>query len=271
MSEEPELPEEYQIPEPEGFQQLTDKQKWAILDKKKEMDKEIANAIKKNKQTQKPTTKKEEKQDYEHQMTGKYLLRDMPFFRLEIVAYFMLLVFGGILYYLDLREILPGASRPIVIIAVAIPIIIWFMKWFLYMPRKNRVPGMKLYKSGIVELGVYDISKGYITFGKGENAKKKWITKINKHAEASTGRPFIAFSELQGENINLLKTDKPDMRSEEFNALLEMTQAVTTKNVMKRMLRFSQPSMTNPLMILQFMNLIILVILVVKSFGFFGG
>ena len=204
---------------------------------------------------------------YENALIGKYMLREMPFFRFEMIIIFAMLIIGILAWYLDYREIIAGASRIFLIAAILVPFVIWLMKWMFFMPRKNKVPGLKLYKSGIVELGIYDITKGYITFGRGENIRKKFITKINKHVEASTGRPFVVVSELEGENLNLLKTDKPDMRSEEFCALLEMNTTVTTKNVMARMLRFGQANMSNPMMLLQILSIALIAFLVLKQLG----
>lgn len=230
---------------------------------------EVKKTMMKKYQRKKDDNKLDDTKVNETEIFGKYMLKDMPLFKYEMFAYFGLTIVIIMAYYLDLKGIVTGITRPLSIIAILVPVSLWFIKWNRYMPRRNRVPGLKLYKSGVVELGIYDISKGYISFGKGENLRKKWITKINKHIEASTGRPFIAVSELEGNNLNLLKTDQVDMKSEEFEAILEMNTAITTKNVMKRMLRFTQPSLSNPMMILQFMSLALLGVVIVKQLGIF--
>jgi hypothetical protein len=214
-------------------------------------------------------SRKESFDKNENYLIGKYMLRDMPFFKFEMILYFAMLIVGVLVWYMDIREIFPGISRILLLVFVIVPVFLWYLKSNFFMPRKNRVPGARLYKSGIIELGIFDITKGYISFGHGENEKKKFITKINKHIEASTGRPFIVVSELEGENLNLLKTDQPDMRSDEFNALLEMNTMVTTKNVMARMLRFAQPKLSNPLVLLQIITLCLLAVVLAKEFGIF--
>lgn len=214
-----------------------------------------------------PKNKKIDTSD--NHLIGKYMLRELPFFRIEPFIYFAILFAGILLWYFDIRGFWEGGSRIALFIAILAPVMIWFMKWQFYMPRKNRVPGMKLYKSGVVELGIFDITKRYLTLGRGEDKRKKFITKINKHVEASTGRPFVAVSELEGENIDLLRTDNPDMKSEEINALLETNTMVTTKAVMARMLRFTQPKMNNPLVILLIIVVVIEIVLVAQGFGVF--
>ena len=205
----------------------------------------------------------------DRELMGKYLFRELPLFKYEIMLYGIMGITAVFFYMLD-RTFIPGILGKAVIPAVILPIGVWVIKWWAYMPRKNRVPSIRLYRSGVVEFGVEDITKGYVCYGKGENEKRKYITNMNKHREASTGKPLIITSEVHGENLNILDESKPDMRSEEFNAILETERAVTTKNVMRRMMKFSQPTLSNPLIILNVIILALLAILVAKSMGYLG-
>jgi len=207
----------------------------------------------------------------ERELIGKYMFRDMPLFKYEIVIYLVLLMVSVMLFIIERLIEVQGLAARVILPIAAIPLVIWFVKQFLYMPRKNRVPILKAYKSGVIELGVANIGKGYIEYGSGENKKRKFITKVAKHTEASTGKPFIITSEIHGENLNLVEKDKPDLRSEEFNAILETEKAVVTKSVMSRVLRFAQPSLQNPMFLILVVVLALQAVIVVKSFGFFGG
>lgn len=200
---------------------------------------------------------------------GKYLLRDMPLFKYEIIGY---VVVGFFVFFVSVLERVGAVENllsKVMFAAILAPIIFWAFKYFRYMPSKYKVPSVRVYKSGVIELGIDDIRKGYITYGSGDNLQRKYITKLNKHYEASTGRPFLITSELHGENISLVDDPKPDMKSEEFNAILETNTAVTTKKVMNRMLQFSQPSVQNPLFLMLVANLALCGVIILKLFGVF--
>jgi len=205
------------------------------------------------------------KNDWE--TTGKYLIRDIPFFKYEIFAYAMMAVVAMFAYALEKTEILPGILEKALIPAIALPILLWAVKKFMFMPGKNRIPHLHAFNSGVCKFGLVNPTKGYINFGKGENIQRRYITKINLHREQSTGLPLIVTTDQHGENISLLKDKKPDMRSEEFNAILEMNTAVTTKNVMNRMMRFAKPGLDNPMFILLIINLFMVAVLLIKEFG----
>ena len=209
------------------------------------------------------------KNSYDKEIMGNYLLRDMPLFKFEVIAYLIAVMVGIFIFYLSARGILEGLAGKLILPITILPLAFWFLKWFMYMPRKNKVPSLRIYKSGTVELGVDDIGKGYITYGKGENAQRKYITKLNKHTEASTGKPFLVTSELEGENLDLIHGSKPDMRSEEFNAVLETNTAVTTKNVMNKMMRFAQPGISNPMFLISALTCGLVVVVLAKEFGLF--
>lgn len=211
-----------------------------------------------------------EKARRDWEATGKYLIRDMPLFKYEIVIYLGMILVAFMLYAIERVGIVEGALGKAVIPLAIIPIGIWFVKKMLYMPNKNRVPHIHVFNTRVIRFGTVDPKKGYVAFKRGENIVKKYITKVNRHIEQSTGLPCVVTSDLHGENLDLLREKKPDMRSEEFNALLETCKAVTTKNVMNRMMRFTQPSMANPVFILIIINMFMVAVLLIKSFGFFG-
>jgi len=198
---------------------------------------------------------------------GKYMLRDMPLFKWEFIAYIGLLVLVFVFYMIERIGLVEGMLGKIAIPAVILPMGIWFVKRQLYMPAKTRVPSMRIYKSGVIELGVESIKKGFVEWGSGADKQKKFITRLTKHTEASTGKPFLITAETRGENISLLDSAEPDMRSDEFNAILENEKAVVTKNVMNQMLSTVKPSMSNPLFILMAVNIALVAVLLVKSFG----
>lgn len=280
--EEIDLPEEYEIVEPEGFKNLSDQQKRQVIEKRKELDRVMAQAVKENQQEglvepkqeqqrqplmSKTTKKSKEDEINETRIMGKYMFKDMPLFKYELIIYLVLGFMAFFMYILERLQIMPGALSRAVIPLAIVPVAIWFIKWMFYMPSKKKVPSLRIYKSGVLELGVEDISKGYITYGHGDNKQRKYLTRLNKHTEASTGKPFIITSETQGENISLIEGTEPDMRSEEFNAILENERAVVTKNVMNKMLSSIKPSFDNPMFILAAVQLALLAVLVVKSFG----
>jgi len=200
-------------------------------------------------------------------MLGKYMFRDMPLFKYEFIAYWLMVIVVFMAYILDITGIAPGASGGVIIAAIILPLAFWFIKWKFYMPTRRRVPTLRIYKTGIVELGIEDITKGYLTYGRGDNLERKYITKINKHFEASTGRPIIITSELKGENLDLIGDSKPDMQGKETTALLEMNTAVTTKNVMNKMLKSMQPSLQNPTFLISIVTLAMVAVLMAKDMG----
>lgn len=257
-----ELPEEYEIPEPEGFKNFTTEQKKAIVEKKKELDRAMADAVK----GKKPKTEQEKQESH---IMGKYMLKDMPLFKYEIILYMGMIMVGVMMYVIERAGLVEGAMGKMAIPAIILPLGIWFIKWVLYMPNKKRVPGMRIFRSGLIELRVEDISKGYIEYKYGSEKRKKFITKINKHTEASTGKPFVITSELEGENLNLADKDKPDMRSEEFNAILENEKAVVKQQTMNEMLKVQKPTLQNPLFLLLVINLAMVAVLLIKNFGIF--
>jgi hypothetical protein len=217
-----------------------------------------------------PNKKKEEKTAKpvkEHEIMGKYLLRDMPLFKHEIILYVLIAFAVFFVSVLERLAVAPGATAKIAIPALLVPVGIWIVKWWFYMPNKKRVPSLRIYKSGVIEIGVDDISKGFITYGKGEDAQRKYVTKLNKHTEASTGKPFLITSEVQGENLSLIESTKPDMKSEEFNAILDTNTAVVTKKVMARMLNFAKPSLENPMFLIIALNIALTGVLLAKEFG----
>ncbi len=207
----------------------------------------------------------------EREIMGKYLLRDMPLFKYEIFAYFGTFAAFLMVSAVDRLGIVPGLTGKVFFPLLLVPIVVWFIKWAKYMPKKNRIPGMRIYKSGVVELKVEDLSKGYVVYGKGENAQRKYITKLNRHVEASTGRPFLVTSELRGENICLVEDSKPDMRSEEFNGVLELNTVIATKKAMARSINFTKEDLLSPQMILAFLTMGMVAFLLVKNLGFLPG
>jgi hypothetical protein len=276
--EDYELPDEYKIDEPKGFKNLTEEQQREVIEQKKKMDKVFVKAIKENKGTKlkkrmpvlgRIDKKSKEDEAQDSKITGKYLLRDLPLFKYEIVIYAITGFVAFFVYILDKLGFVPGLLVRMVIPLILIPIAIWFVKWFFFMPNKKRVPHLKVYKSGVIELGITGIKKGYITYGSGEHQQKKFITRLNKHIEASTGKPFLITSELEGENLSLLEGKEPDMRSEEFNALLENLKAVTTKSVMNKMLDSVKPSLNNPMFLLIALSIGMIGVLIAKEFGIF--
>lgn len=212
---------------------------------------------------------KTEKEIKEMVSFGKFLLRDIPLFKYEMLIYLGIIGLGAMSWLLERTEIIPGALGKIVIPIAIIPLAIWLIKKQFYFPGKTRLPWIHVHGSRIISFRTVDPRKGYIEIGSGDERKKIWLPKLNKHIEESTGLPCIVTTEFQGENIDILKDTSPDMKSKEFNAILEMCKAVTTKSVMKRMLSFQQPSVKSPLVILGIMQLVLLVFLLVKSLNLF--
>ena len=201
---------------------------------------------------------------------GKFLLRDIPLFKYELLIYVGVIGIAAMSWFLERTELVPGAMGKAFLPLVIIPMAIWLIKKQFYMPGKIRLPWIHTFGSRVIKLSTIDPRKGYIEIGPQDDRKKIYLTKLNKHLEESTGLPCIVTTEFQGENIDILKDTSPDMKSVEFNAILEMCKAVTTKTVMKRMLSFQQPTAKNPLVILAVMQLILLVFLLVKSLNLFG-
>lgn len=216
-----------------------------------------------------PKIKNEDKGFSDVRIMGKYMLRDMPLFKWEFIAYIVMLIAGFVFYMMEKIGLLEGGLGKIAIPAIILPLGLWFVKRQLYMPTKKRVPSMRIYKSGVIELGVENISKGFIEWGTGPEKLRKYITKLTKHTEASTGKPFVITAETRGENISLLESAEPDMRSDEFNAILENEKAVVTKNVMNQMLATVRPKLNNPMFLLLVINIALVAVLLVKSFGVF--
>ncbi len=280
MEDELDLPEEFEPKEPD-FDDLTIEQqdflkgqvkKW-IKKKAKPQPKPVKKPEPVQEKEPEPQTyvpPKEEKKKFFHEseIMGKYLFKDMPLFKYEIIFYLVGAMAAVALFVVELLGLVENALIRAVPILIIIPIAVWFIKFFLYMPSKKRIPSLRIYRSGVIELLVEDVSKGYITYGKGESAQKKFITRLSKHTEASTGKPFLITSETMGENIDLVNMTKTDLKSVEFNALLETNTAVVTKNVMNKMLKFTAPAMQNPMFIMLIIILMLNAIMVIKSLGF---
>lgn len=265
--EEYDLPEEYEEPEEDiDYDDLSKEQqeelKWFAQKKMRKMKKTEAVTPTPNK-----PQKTKKKFFSEKAIMGKYMLKDMPLFKYEIIIYLLVGFVAFVLYILERTAIAPGAFSRAIIPAILIPVAFWFVKWMFYMPNKKRIPSLRIYNSGVLELLVEDVSKGYITYGSGENAQKKYLARMNKHTEASTGKPFLITSETQGHNLSLLETTKPDLRSKEFNSLMEMNTTTTTKTVMNKMLKSVQPSMQNPLFLIMAANLALTAVVLAKEFG----
>lgn len=200
---------------------------------------------------------------------GKFLLRDIPLFKYEMIIYMGIIGIAGMSYLIERLEIVPGAMGKAFLPLAILPFAIWLIKKQFYMPGKTRLPRIHAHGSKVLTLSTVDPRKGFLEIGSKEDRKKIWLAKINKHTEESTGLPFIITTEFDGENISLLKDATPDMKSAEFNAILEMEKAVTTKAVMKRMLNFQQPTIKSPIIILLIMQLALSVFILVKSLNIF--
>ncbi|KKN17188.1 hypothetical protein LCGC14_0968430 [marine sediment metagenome] len=200
---------------------------------------------------------------------GKFLLRDIPLFKYEMLIYLGIIGVAAMSWLLERTELVPGAMGKAFLPLAIIPFAIWLIKKQFYMPGKTRLPRMHAHGSKVITLSTVDPRKGFIEIGPKENRKKIWLAKINKHTEESTGLPFIITTEFDGENISLLKDSTPDMKSQEFNAILEMLKATTTKSVMKRMLGFQQTTAKNPMLIIAMIQLALLVFILVKTLNLF--
>jgi len=145
---EPIVPKDLRIKEPKGFKRLTEEQKTKVIKKKEELDEALAEV------GEMTPEEKKAMDEQEKEIMGKYLLRDMPLFKYEIIIYFAVCITAFMLSVLDRVGLTQGLLGKVMIPLLVIPIAVWFVKWQFYMPSKFRVPSMRLYKSGIVELGV---------------------------------------------------------------------------------------------------------------------
>lgn len=235
---------------------------------KKTLVKKVKGLIKKDK-PKFEEVEKTEQEVKEMVSFGKFLLRDLPLFKYEMVIYLGIIGVAAISWFLERTELVPGAMGKAFLPLAIIPFAIWLIKKQFFMPGKTRLPRMHVHGSRVITLSTVDARKGFLEIGSKENRKKIWMAKLNKHTEESTGLPFIITTEFQGENIDILKDSSPDMKSAEFNAILEMCKAVTTKAVMKRMLGFQQTTAKNPMVILAIMQLALLVFILVKVLNIF--
>ncbi len=231
---------------------------------KKTLTKKVKGILVKDNQKFKSIEKTEQEQR-EMVSFGKYILRDLPLFRYEMVIYIGIVGLAGMSYLIERTGLIPGAMGISLLPIAILPFVIWLIKKQFYMPGKNRLPRLHAHGSKVITLSTVDARKGYIEFGPKEDRKKIWLAKINKHTEESTGLPFIITTEFDGENVSILKDGTPDMRSAEFNAILEMLKATTTKSVMKRAMGLEQPITKNPMLILALMQLALLVFLLVNA------
>ncbi len=235
---------------------------------KKTLTKKVKGILVKDNKKFKAVEKTEQEQR-EMVAFGKYLLRDIPLFRYEMVIYIGIVGLAGMSYLIERTGLIPGAMGISLLPVAIIPFVIWLIKKQFYMPGKNRLPRIHAHGSKVITLSTVDARKGYIEFGPQEERRKIWLAKINKHTEESTGLPFIITTEFDGENISLLKDTTPDMKSKEFNAILEMLKATTIKTVMKRTLGLEKPVTKNPMLILALMQTALLVFILVKTLGLF--
>ena len=215
------------------------------------------------------TIEKTEQEQREMVAFGKYLLRDIPLFKYEMIIYLGTIGIGAMSWFLERTEIVPGAMGIALLPIIIIPFAIWLIKKQFYMPGKTRLPRLHAHGSKVITLSTVDARKGYIEIGPKEDRKKIWLAKLNKHVEESTGLPFIITTEFDGENISILKDGTPDMRSAEFNAILEMLKATTTKTVMRRSMGLEKPITKNPMLIIAFIQLALLVFILVKTLNLF--
>ncbi len=235
---------------------------------KKTLTKKVKGILVKDKQKFK-TIEKTEQEKIEMVAFGKYLLRDIPLFKYEMIIYIGIVGLAGMSYLIERTGLVPGAMVLSILPIAILPFVIWLIKKQFYMPGKNRLPRIHAHGSKVITLSTVDARKGFIEFGPKEDRKKIWLAKINKHTEESTGLPFIITTEFDGENISLLKDATPDMKSKEFNGILEMLKTVTTKSVMKRTMGLDKPVTQNPMLIIAFIQLALLVFILIKTLNLF--
>ncbi len=208
---------------------------------------------------------KTEQEQKEMVAFGKYLLRDIPLFKYEMVLYIGIIGLAGMSYLIERTGLVPGAMAMALIAVAILPFVMWLIKKQFYMPGKNRLPRIHAHGSKVITLSTVDARKGYIEIGPKEDRKKIWLAKLNKHVKESKGLSIIRTTYFDGENISILKDGTPDMRSSEFNAILEMLKATTTKSVMKRAMDLEKPITKNPMLILALIQMGLLVLILIKT------
>lgn len=83
-----------------------------------------------------------------------YLFKELPLFSLEPFILIGLLILSILLYFAGALNIIHNGGFYALLVALIVPLALWFLKWFKYMPRGNKVIFMKGFSSTGIYLSV---------------------------------------------------------------------------------------------------------------------
>jgi len=156
------------------------------------------------------------------------------------------------------------------VILIAAMWIIWYIKFRIYGVYGNRIPVLRLYKNNLAKLTIENVNteKG---LGWGKNADKPPtpISRINKHVDMITGRPFLISAEGFADNIciwDLIKGSTGEM-ARDLNTKFEIVWNTAWQACQNELLKLGKKFITDP----QFIAIVIVGLGLLILFGFIMG
>jgi hypothetical protein len=151
----------------------------------------------------------------------QYLFKELPFFKVEPIFYAVATLIALAVIGLSAFGFL---ALEFLVIPTALFLVVvwglWFLKRFLYLPRKNRHPILKIFKSGIGLISCEEPKENKVKVGK--NLVN--VTNMRAHTEGYTGHPLLIAFEDYWQNLNLgkmLEGKASKQNADDVQALLD--------------------------------------------------
>jgi len=156
-----------------------------------------------------------------------YLFKELPLFSLEPFILIGLLILSIGLYFAGALDIIHNGGFYALLVALIVPFALWFLKWFKYMPRGNKVIFMKSFASTGIYLSVGAMPIDRLDhFDKDDNIPPSTIDNPKEHFEICSGRPFIISVEGCSRNISLLSLLKGSISTQSAKELTNTMKAL---------------------------------------------
>jgi len=111
-----------------------------------------------------------------------------------------------------------NTANSLTILAVAIPCLVLAMffvyKFFVFRPRKNKVPVLRVWKSGLMRFSVEKVQPEMM-FDKTPTSDEVHITQPRKHFDNNTGRPVLVLREGEAENASILPNSQVSQKAQD--------------------------------------------------------
>jgi len=238
----------------EKQQELIEKQK-ELLDKKLNELKKIDYAAKTVPEVQKNI------------VGGGDLIKELAFFKIEPIIILVVAMIGIILVGLDKIGLVVGISATAFIAMAGVTIGLWFIKFFLYLPRGKKVLVLKAFKnSGLLITAEKVPSNNTIHISRDDEIPPVQVTRVNKHFEMMSGRPIIACIEGVPKNVSLIDQYQPDKSAKEYDNVIRTTYQTGWLDGVNTVQKFGK-KLTDPQFIISILLLILMAGMVFLLWG----